>query len=172
MKTLLLYYSLTGKTEKVVENLRRFSPVEAVCLHEVRPYSILGAYTFGCLRAKRGTGSSLLPVSEDLTAYRTIVLSGPIWAGNPAPALSGFLRVYDLSGKEVHGLLTYASRAGEAAARLRRQIEQAGGVCASVATVKCDARSMQKIEKNEVEFIIAPGEGVLVQNPHDSRADE
>lgn len=164
MKTLILCYSFTGKTLKVCRNLEQHGLFTLAPIREVRRRTLPGAYFFGSLKAMRGKPASILPVEEDVSAFLRIVLACPVWAGALPPAVNGFLREYDLHGKELHGLLTYQGDAGTAAAMFKQKAASAGASCGSVVTLQTDEKTLAALERDEVELYLDPAKGVCARS--------
>ena len=164
MKTLSVYYSLTGKTERLVRFLREADGTERLKLRQTHDYSLPGAYLFGAARARSGKGAQLRPVDLDISEFDRIVLAGPVWAGAPAPALTGFLRSYDLTGREVHGLLVYSANARDASVRFRSETERSGAVCASITTFRVSPRALLRLEKDKSELYLDPEGGISLRS--------
>ena len=164
MKTLIVYYSLTGETEIIARSLQQTCCAERLELRQTRGYSLAGAYLFGVMRARKGTGSSLRPLDTDISSFGRIILAGPVWARCPAPALTGFLRSYDLANREIHGLLTYTSNSGDSSARFRRDAENAGAVCASVTTLKTSPHVISQLESGNSELFLEPDGGIAFRD--------
>ena len=164
MKTLIVYYSLTGKTERVCRNLQKSCCAERLELRQTHNYSLAGAYFFGAMRARKGESVSLRPVDLDITPFDRIILAGPVWAGAPAPALTGFLRSYDLFGREVHGLLVYSGNPRNASARLRSEIDQSGAICASVTTFKSTLHALSQLEDGKSELYLDSEGGIALRH--------
>ena len=165
MKTLILYDTLTGNTRIICENLQNSLFSDTVQLPVRRKYTRLSAYLSGAAAALQGRGRALLPLAEDVSAYGRIVLASPVWAGRPTPAVTEFLRTYDLRGRTVHGVLCYERDAGIAAERLRQLIEQAGGRCASVVRIRRTAALMERLQADQAQLLLDPERGVLLPDP-------
>ncbi len=107
MKSAIIYYSWTGKTDTVAKVLQQITESDLLRLEEVKsrsssPLSFIGA----CGSALFGGKSKLRPLASDLKAYDTLYLGSPIWAGRNAPALNAFISNTDLSGKKVYLFIT------------------------------------------------------------------
>lgn len=107
MKSAIIYYSWTGKTDAVAKVLQQITESDLLRLEEVKPrtsspLSFIGA----CGSALFGGKSKLRPLAADLKDYDTIYLGSPIWAGHNAPAINAFISNTDLSGKKVYLLIT------------------------------------------------------------------
>lgn len=154
MKPLIVCYSLTGNTMKICESLASSIGADLVRLYEVPDRSIFSAYTFGCLKAIKKKGSNILPIEADISEYDTIIVAGPVWANNPAPALYSFIRQYDLSGKVAYGVLSCLSDKLDAAKALRDELGNAETDCKSIITIKTDKTKLLEIKKDLMHFNI------------------
>ena len=85
MKTLVLYYSYTGHTKKIAENLAVNENAEIVELKSVERPGKLKVYTLGCFAAIKGKSWPIQPLTIDLAAYDRLILLIPVWASNPPP---------------------------------------------------------------------------------------
>ena len=164
-KTLILCYSLTGKTLAVCKNLSRHAPAKLYRLCRSSADSRLYAYTVGLHKARKRLAADVLPVEDDISDYQRLILAGPVWGGYPAPVLYGFLRGYELRGKEIHGLLTYGENAGEAPNVLQEEIAAAGAVCGSVVTLRSDAKALRRLEEGKLELYLEEGAGISIRKP-------
>ncbi len=162
-KTLVLCYSLTGKTMAACKNLARFAPGKLVMLERISRDTLFYAYTAGLRKACKRAAADILPVAEDISDYRQIVVAGPVWGGFPAPALYDFLREYEIGGKVIHGLLTYGRNPGGAPSVLQEEIAAAGAVCGSVVTIKSDARALSKLKDQSVQLYLDGQRGISLR---------
>ena len=101
MKILVACFSLTGKTELIAKKLAKSLGADYVSLEPVKWKSKFAAYTVGLLLAQRRRAVEILPLEDvDVDSYDCVVVSGPVWGGDPAPVLNGFIRQYQLEGKQ------------------------------------------------------------------------
>ena len=164
MRTLILYFSQTHHTMKLCRNLQKNTALDMEKLRE-RGGSILSAYTVGLIRALRGKGSSLMPISRDVSGSQRIILAGPVWAGHPAPALIGFLQEYELTGKEICCLLTHGGTPGHAEEILRTAVESAGATCVSCLTVASNSELLSALECGQKNLSVSPDGTLLLESP-------
>lgn len=165
-KTLILCYSLTGKTLAVCKNLARYAPGKLYRLCRTSSTdSRLYAYTVGLHKAKKRIPAGVLPIQDDISSYRRLVVAGPVWGGAPAPILYGFLRGYELRGMEIHGLLTYAKSPGTAPSVLQEEIAASGAACGSVVTLKSDGSAIRRLAEGRVELFLEEGKGIAFRKP-------
>ncbi len=127
----IIYFSLTGNTEKVAMRIREKleaegKEVEMIRLSEEKNHSFLG----NALRALFKIKGKMKEVTFDLKDYDALFFGTPVWAGSPAPALGNYLeKCQGLAGKDASIFVTYGSGLGkERAIRiLERMIEEKRG---------------------------------------------
>jgi len=137
MKTLVVYYSLSGKTKKmcekyVVDVKKKGADVDLIEILEVKKRSTVSAYLVGAPMALKHQASEIQKTNIDISLYDNVIIAGPIWASNAPPAINAFLREYDLKSKNVTGVLTYAGGAGKAPDNFKTEIENVGAICKTV----------------------------------------
>lgn len=108
MKTLVIFYSYTGHTEKLAQ---RIAAKEAADLIEVKDAVRPGkfaAYTLGCFKAMSMKPGDIEPIEADLSGYEKIILMSPVWAGNIAPPV---IRIFEMlpAGRELEVIAVSAS---------------------------------------------------------------
>ena len=94
MKTVLVYYSLTGNVAYVAEKLAAALHADAVRLEPVRAYPDSGAKKFfwGGKSAVMGGAPTLRPCAFDAAACDCVIFGTPVWAGTFTPPLRTFIR--------------------------------------------------------------------------------
>ena len=104
MKSLILYYSYRGNTQRIAERVHSAIGGDIARIDTVAPYT--GSYddvvAQGEQEVKRGFLPALQPMDIDLGHYDTIVLGPPVWWHTCAP----FLTAHDLGGKTVYPFAT------------------------------------------------------------------
>jgi flavodoxin len=114
MKTLIVFYSLSGNTKKVaavlLERLKQKGEAEVM---ELEPKDESDKFLVQAARAFRRTRADIGPVNFDLSSYDLICLGTPVWAFGPAPAMNTYLdKCFGLEGKDVILFTTFGSGAG------------------------------------------------------------
>lgn len=163
MNTLIVCYSLTGKTYKICQNFARFAPARLIRMKKVGKDSLLRAKILGASKAKRRKPLPMMPLEDDITAYSTIILACPVWDGMPCPAVYSFLHQYDLEGRTVHCLLTYGKNAGNAAQVMREEVEKAGANFGTVATIRSEDGAVRKFMDHSLELYLDEEEGISIR---------
>ena len=125
MKTLVLYYSYTGHTKKIAEEL---AVKESADIAEIKAEKRPGkfkAYSAGCFAAIRGKCWPIQPLDVDLSSYDRLFLFAPIWAGFPAPYINSVLETLP-EGKKVYFKMISASGKSKCKERLEAAIKAKG----------------------------------------------
>ncbi len=164
--TLIVYYSQTGATKAVAEEIQKHLGCDIVAIEAVNPYD--GDYDATIQRWRKEMEDSvkveIKPLSVNLDDYNTIFLGFPIWGGSYALPVATFLADNSLDGKSVVTFATFGSGGIDSATK-------------NVATVQPDANVVKgygvrnaRIEKAPAEierFLIANGyiAGEIEQQP-------
>ena len=99
MKTIIVYYSLDGNTKRAAEMLADMIGAELCPIEPVKPLVSKGRPTFGTIMTGGGQVTfgicpKLKAFSADLGSYDRIILGTPVWAGNCAAPVYGFIKKY------------------------------------------------------------------------------
>lgn len=109
-KTLVVYYSRRGNTQKIAQHIHAAVGGDLVEIQTVQPYPDDYRATVEQARIERNAKyrPALRTKIDNIQAYTTIFVGFPIWGGDiPAPVRS-FLTGYDLSGKTVVPFATHS----------------------------------------------------------------
>ena len=101
MKTLVVYYSRTGKTRFVAEKVASELKADIEEVIDLKNRS----GRFGFLRAgydaTRGNETEIGKTYKSPSDFELIVVGTPIWNGRPASAIRAYLKLNDFAGKKV-----------------------------------------------------------------------
>lgn len=111
--TLVAYFSATGNTHAVAQNIVSIFGADSYRIEPLNPYPEepydvsmdIQAEAYNDLRPAVGN----LPDKEVIAAYDTIFVGSPIWWHQPAMVVCTFLEAYDLIGKVIIPFFTYGS---------------------------------------------------------------
>ena len=110
-KMLVLYYSETGTTKTVAEELQKQTGADIECIEAVKPYS--GNFQETMQRGQRemqnGELPELKPLKSKLTGYDVIFLGYPIWFGTYANPIATLVKENDFAGKTIVPFCTFGS---------------------------------------------------------------
>ncbi|MBP5563955.1 MAG: NAD(P)H-dependent oxidoreductase [Bacteroidales bacterium] len=108
---LVLYYSQTGNTKAVAEEIanKLGADIEEITMED--PYDPDFQATIDrCLKEReQDILPTIHPVKADLANYDVIFLGYPVWFGTYAPPVITFLNGADLSGKKIVPFCTFGS---------------------------------------------------------------
>ncbi len=110
-KMLVLYYSQTGVTAKVAQEIAQNLGIEAVSFDVTPPYD--GSYEETIERCRKemetDSLSNLVPLTVDVSDYDIIFLGYPIWFGTYARPVMSLLEETDFEGKTIIPFCTFGS---------------------------------------------------------------
>lgn len=110
-KCLVIYYSQTGTTQKVAEELVRMLNADTLRIEAEQPYN--GTYAETIERCKKEMGNEelpkLKPINTELEDYDVVFLGYPIWFGTYARPIASLLTEVDFAGKKVVPFCTFGS---------------------------------------------------------------
>jgi flavodoxin len=91
MKNLIVYYSLTGKNEKVALKLKEIMNCEIEQIVEpVNRHGFLMFFKNGFDALMKKT-AKIEPIKSDIKSFERVIFLTPVWAGNLPPAARSFL---------------------------------------------------------------------------------
>jgi flavodoxin len=128
MKSLVVYYSMTGKTRLAAQAITEALNAALVEIEERRPISMPFVYLSGGFRAVTNRGSRICPVDVDLKRYESIFIGSPIWASRPTPAINSFIYQTDFEDRSVIPFFTMGGdNADKALENITTKIEKSKG---------------------------------------------
>ena len=135
MSTLVIYYTFSGRTKVIAEDLAATEPADIVQIKDAKHLNKLKAYTAGIVASIRGKPWNILPLDADFSKYDNLILLSPVWASNPPPAVNAMLEQLP-SGKSVSVKMVSRSGQTECRARMEALIENKGSILGSFEDVK------------------------------------
>ena len=110
-KQLVLYYSQTGSTKTVAEEIQKVLDTDIEVIELENPY--MGTYDETLQRVKKeresGNQPKLKPLKADLSKYEVIYLGYPIWFGTYALPIASLVKDHDFEGKKIVPFCTFGS---------------------------------------------------------------
>jgi len=94
VKTLVIFYSRTGRTRKVAEQLSVLLGADKEELLENESRKGVKGFLMGGRDAWKGNLSSLKPLQFDPANYDLTVLAGPVWAFTMCPAIRTYIQAH------------------------------------------------------------------------------
>jgi flavodoxin len=100
-KILVVYYSRTGNTKRVAEDIARQLHADVEQLIDKKDRSGAGGYLGGGKDATRGTPAAIEPVQYDPAQYDLVVIGTPVWAWTMTPAVRTYIATHKAAFKEI-----------------------------------------------------------------------
>lgn len=100
MKTIVLYYSLGGRTKAAAERIAAEKNAEIYEVEELKKRGFFNALFKGCPSSMKREASEIKTLGCNLDEYDKIIIGAPVWGGFPAPAFNAMLNFLP-AGKEV-----------------------------------------------------------------------
>lgn len=128
MKSLVVYYSLTGKTKLAAQAIAEVLNAPLVEIQEKRPIPMPFVYLSGSFAAFTNRGRKINPIDVDLKQYDRVFIGSPIWASRPTPAINSFIYQSNFEGRTVIPFFTMGGDNAEGAlANIKAKIEKSQG---------------------------------------------
>ena len=108
-KILIVYYSRTGNTHELANQIHKMIGGDMLELQPVEPYpeDYEAAKERALQELKSGSKPALKTKVKDIRAYDVIFVGTPIWWGTMAAPVKTFLSQYDFSGKTIVPFCTH-----------------------------------------------------------------
>lgn len=110
-KSLIVYYSQTGATKAVAEELQAQTGADIELIEAVKPYD--GDFGQTIKRCQEemaaGTTADIKPLKAQVQDYDTVYVGYPVWFGTYAPPVATLLKTANLEGKVVVPFCTFGS---------------------------------------------------------------
>jgi len=153
MKSVILYYSRTGKTRFLAEKLQQELGGDLVEIRDLKKRKGPFGFLRGARDARLGLNTEVAPSGFDISKYELIILGTPVWANSPTPALNTFLQTCNLMDKKV--ILFVTSRGvgyRQAIDILKGKVEAKEGKVVGVGSVKTWLRGKKYLFRAGVEL--------------------
>ncbi len=129
MKTLVVYYSLTGKTDIVAQALAKELGADVRRVEDVKKPSVTWWFIItGAISAIRGAESEIKPIDTGFRGYDRVFVGSPVWGGSPSTPINAFIAKADFTGMEVILFMTMGGNdASGALKKMSKLIQKKGG---------------------------------------------
>lgn len=155
MKSLVLFYSLTGKTKLVSQAIAEVLNAELVEIEETKPRRRgFLTYLTGGFAAVTNRGCEINPTDVDLKQYDTIFIGSPVWASRSTPAVNSFIYKTNFQGKNIAPFFTMGgNNSDKALHNITTKIERSQGRVIGSFGVKTYGLTNEKIIARAKEAI-------------------
>lgn len=109
MKSLVLYFSVTGNTKNVAEEIARQMGSNVMEIRPIDSYSkdYRTLMTRGINEVNKGIKPEIYDMELSLDSYDMIFIGTPNWLNTYAPAVGTFMEKYEIEGKIIVPFVTY-----------------------------------------------------------------
>ncbi|MBR9705860.1 hypothetical protein GOV14_02380 [Candidatus Pacearchaeota archaeon] len=105
MKILVVFYSRTGSTKKIGEEIAKGVAADTEEIVDLKKRSgIIGWFASGKDAMQRKTTN--INIKKNPQDYDCVIIGTPIWASNMAPAVRSYLKSHKLDNKKVNFFCT------------------------------------------------------------------
>lgn len=112
-KDLVVYFSATGTTQSVAEEIAQQTGADILRIEAAEPYAANPYDDSNRIQDEsyndRRPGVANLPTADFMAQYDRIFVGSPIWWHQPAMVVCTFLEAFDLSDKTIVPFFTYAA---------------------------------------------------------------
>lgn len=114
MKKLVVFYSYTGHTKMIAENIQRKLNCDILEIKPVKPYSTDYQTVVDEEQNNSSVGKTpdIQKIDKNLNDYDEIIIGTPVWWYTIAPVIRTFLTQNDLSNKTIKPFATNAGWLG------------------------------------------------------------
>ena len=135
MKTLILFYSYSGKTKAIAQKFAAKESADTAEIKDLKRPGKLKAYIARIIAVMRNKSWPIQPLSIDLAAYDRIILLAPVWAGNPPPPVKSTLELLP-KGKTVAVKMVSMSGKSDCRERLETAMKARGCTLEGIEDIK------------------------------------
>ena len=158
-KTLIVYYSYSGTTQRVAEHLQKLTNADIYELELKNPYTGDSNEVSDRVFEERGDGKmpELSGELPDLSEYDRILIGTPVWNDDMSNPVASYLEQTDFGGKTVAPFWTYITNQGSTSKNFVKRCqnaEMADGLAISSANGLSDNKLDKKLNdwlQQEVE---------------------
>lgn len=147
MKSIVLYYSRTGKTAAVANAIADKLSSEIIEIKDLKGRKGVIGYIKAALDARGMNTTPIEPSTVNTADYDLICLGTPTWAGKPAPAINTIIRDSEIRGKDIILFVTLGGNKYENVIdSMSKEVEEEGGnVIKTIAIVKTNSKTESDI---------------------------
>lgn len=154
MKTVILYYSLGGKTEIVAQTLSHVLKADILRIQDIKKRDGFANKFTSAINALRETKTEIYPDNIDLREYSTVYIGTPVWSNRPSPAIITLIDKLNLIGKDVFLFSIMDSTGGKNSnERMKQKVTTRGGRVIETFTLKTKNKNEEQII-NDTNLII------------------
>jgi len=125
MKSLVVYYTRTGKTKSVAETIATQLGADLEEVVDLKKRKGKIGWMLSGKDATRKSLTDIAPTTKTPSDYDLMVIGTPIWAWSPTPAIRTYVSQNDLSAKKVALFYTFDSDMKQAGQKIKALLSNA-----------------------------------------------
>jgi flavodoxin len=147
MKSLVVYYSRTGKTKFVAETIAAELGSDIEEIVDLKSRDGKMGWMSATQDASRGKETQIAPTTKNPNNYDMLIIGTPVWAFTLTPAIKTYLKKCDLSGKRVALFFTLGICLGQTVEKTKSLIpnSQFAGELAITTSIQNDEEIKKKV---------------------------
>lgn len=162
MNTLVIFYSLTGRTHYEAKQIAKELGAERYEVVERKRRTSFSASFLGRSQARKRKPSRIDPIAIRLSDFDKIIIMSPIWGGYPAPPFNSIVEELP-SGKQIEIVLTSDSGRVSKRAELISYVEKkSGSIVTDLKVMK--TIDLKKRDRNHMKRVMREREELERQN--------
>ena len=136
MKTLVVYYSRTGKTKFVAEKVASELKADIEEVVDLKNRSGRFGFLKAGYDATRGNETKIEETQKSPSDFELIVIGTPVWNGRPSSAIATYLKQNDFAGKKVAVFCTNEGMGEEKAVERTKALISNGDIVSELVVSK------------------------------------
>lgn len=120
-RTLIVYYSRTGFTRRIAEELAELVDADLQPITEDRSREGIAEFFRSAIEAYRARPADIRPAQHAPDPYDLVIFGTPVWAGHTSSPMLGYLKTYKL---QVHKYAAFCTEGGANGAVVLAQLAQ------------------------------------------------
>jgi len=137
MKILVVYYSKSGNTKIVAQELAQNLGADIEEITESQPKEGVIGYIFACKNAALQTSTPINDIKRQITEYDLVIIGTPIWAWTMANPIRSFLEKYKQNLKQIS---FFATMGGSGDKRAFLHMEKLSGLIPAATIAFADSK--------------------------------
>lgn len=151
MKVLVVFYSRSGQTKKVAENLANNLKSDMEEIIDLTDRSGIKGWLLGGRDAMKGSLTEI-KVTKNPKNYDLVIIGTPIWAGKEVPAVKSYVAKFK---KEIKNLVVFSTAHVNGVKKAIRDLEKVWGkkISLSEGWITADFEDHERCLKKTTEFL-------------------